>query len=124
MTIAKLQIVGKLSFGWWCGGTVSTVDAGAVIREHRERANLSQEEVAAGLRVTYGAVSQWENGRTHPRRAIALKLDELLGAHGEVAGALGYVTPAPQTETARVLAEILERLAAVEAELGIGPSAR
>lgn len=67
--------------------------AGAVILEHRERSKLSQDEVALALGVTEGAVSQWETGRAHPRRANALRLDALLKADGAITEALGYAAP-------------------------------
>jgi transcriptional regulator with XRE-family HTH domain len=69
------------------------MDAGAEIRQFREAGNYSQEDVALALNVTFGAVSQWETGRTHPRRGTAARLDKFLGAEGVILTALGYAMP-------------------------------
>lgn len=44
----------------------------------RERAGLSQAEVAAVVGVTEGAVSRWESGQRTPRRALNVRYAELL----------------------------------------------
>lgn len=87
-------------------------NAGEVIREFRTKANLSLEEVAAALKVTAGAVGHWENGRFSPRRAVALRLDTLLGADGRITSALGYALPrdvAGELADLRARVELLER---------------
>lgn len=68
-------------------------DSAALIRRFRERAKLSQEDLALAVGVSFGAVSQWETGRTHPRRATAVRLDQSLGANGEIIQSLGYALP-------------------------------
>lgn len=57
----------------------------------RKAAGLTQEQLAARLGVTQGAIAQWENGITHPSyrvlkplsEALGLSLDELLSEGGE-----------------------------------------
>jgi DNA-binding transcriptional regulator YiaG len=57
------------------------------VREIRERARLSQPEIAQAIGTSATAVSQWEAGRRLPRGPAALRyaalLDELDKAHGE-----------------------------------------
>lgn len=109
---------------------MDSTGAGDVIREHRERARLTQDDVAVALGKTEGAVSQWETGRTHPRRATALRLDDLLNAGGAIAGVLGYVKPAATrggpslasvdrrvTELGQLVQELTARVDAQDAEI-------
>lgn len=46
----------------------------ANIKELREKANLTQQELAERLGVTQGAVSQWEAGIVFPRATMLPKL--------------------------------------------------
>lgn len=79
-----------------------------MIRRYRELSELKQDELAAAVGVSFGAVSQWETGRTHPRRAIAMKLDQLLGAGGEIMGALGYAHPEDRTDEISLLRGLVQ----------------
>ncbi len=95
---------------------------GELIREHRERAGLSQAEVALKVGKTDGAVSQWETGRALPRRDVAFKLDRVLGADGQIAAAMGYQLPSDAPSVVGDLAELQvlvntheDRIAALEA---------
>lgn len=81
-----------------------------MIRACREALDLTQEDVALALGVSFGAVSQWETGRTHPRRAVAYKLDGLLQGAGRIFGALGYAVP--KAEPTEVSVSPLDALAA------------
>lgn len=47
-------------------------------REIRERARLSQQEVADALRVHWTTVAHWEAGRRVPRGDVAARYAELL----------------------------------------------
>jgi len=88
--------------------------AAETIRQHRTNAGMSLADVAAILGVTEGAVSQWETGRTSPRRATAIKLDGALSAGGKILEALGYVTPAIPPDVNRIVAAIEELAIRVE----------
>jgi transcriptional regulator with XRE-family HTH domain len=55
-------------------------DMGLRIRQAREEARFSQEDVAAALGITVGAVSQWENRWTLPSRSSLLAFAHLTGA--------------------------------------------
>jgi len=56
------------------------------IRNRREKAGLSQENIAKGLSVSQQAVAKWENGKALPRadklpelaRILNCTIDELL----------------------------------------------
>jgi putative transcriptional regulator len=61
--------------------------AGYLIRTIREELNLTQEELARELGVTFPTVNRWENDRTQPSpmalRQVQLKLQEMgdVGTH-------------------------------------------
>lgn len=59
----------------------------------RKRSGRTVLDIAAAVGVTEGAVRQWESNQTRPRQAKALKLDETLGAGGEILASLGYALP-------------------------------
>ena len=58
-----------------------------IIRQARVAAGMTQEQLAAVVGVTQGAIAQWENGLTHPSYgklkplavALNLTLDDLIG---------------------------------------------
>ena len=60
---------------------------GGNIRAYRKKHDLTQEELAERLGVTYQSVSRWENGATYPdlellpaiAQALSVTADELLG---------------------------------------------
>lgn len=45
----------------------------------RKRANKTQAEVAERLKVSTGAVSQWENKQSYPRAAMLLEIAAFYG---------------------------------------------
>ena len=49
------------------------------ITECREAKGMTQEQLAKLLGVTQGAVSQWENGLTHPAFNMLPRLADVLG---------------------------------------------
>ncbi len=48
------------------------------IKEIRKRLNLSQEEFAKKLRVSFTSVNRWENGQTKPSKLARHQLELLL----------------------------------------------
>ena len=52
---------------------------GEVIRKHRKRTGLTQEEMATRLGVTTPAVNMWENNNTQPDIALLAPIARLLG---------------------------------------------
>jgi transcriptional regulator with XRE-family HTH domain len=56
------------------------VELGAAIREARQAADLSQEDLANALGVRQSSVSQWERGTTAPATWHLLGLLGVLGA--------------------------------------------
>ena len=71
---------------------------------------MSQWELAVALGVTNGAISQWETGRTKPRRSSAQRLDDMLGADGEILAAYGFAGGVSQAEELAQLQERVEQL--------------
>lgn len=51
---------------------------GAKIRQYRERAGLTQKELAAAVGVDPSAVSYWENGQTAPTMNNLVKVASVL----------------------------------------------
>lgn len=49
------------------------------IKKYREKAELSQIDVAESLGVTQGAVSQWEKGESNPSADKLPELAKILG---------------------------------------------
>ena len=72
-----------------------------LIRELRQRANLTQEKLAARLGVTFSTINRWENGRANPsplaRKQIEHCLRELRG-EGRDLLATRFGKPAPRQE--------------------------
>lgn len=69
---------------------------GTMIRKARERQLMSQEELAAKLRVSRSAVNSWERDRSYPRNRIGA-LEEVLGISFDDDSA----QPEPETEWER-----------------------
>ena len=94
------------------------------LAEHRERAGVTQQQLAGQLDVSVSVVSQWERGLVTPRRPMAQRIDDALGADGEVMRAFGYVSSEPGTMTLEELAarvdELRGRLDAYEARQSPG----
>jgi transcriptional regulator with XRE-family HTH domain len=57
---------------------------GQIIREAREKAGLSQEELAQRVGLTQGALSFIERGLVEPRLSTLLRLFDALGLSPEV----------------------------------------
>ena len=49
------------------------------LRAYRKASGISQEQLAAMLGVTQGAITQWETGKTHPGFNKLLTLAGLFG---------------------------------------------
>ncbi|MDX2213687.1 MAG: helix-turn-helix transcriptional regulator [Oculatellaceae cyanobacterium bins.114] len=54
-----------------------------LVRETRQRLNLSQEKFAAKLGVSFQSVNRWENGRTKPLPIALKQIEHLLYQMGE-----------------------------------------
>jgi transcriptional regulator with XRE-family HTH domain len=88
---------------------------GQVIKKWREERGLSQQSLAAELGMSAAAVTQWERGVIVPKRTTAGKLDEVLGAGGEILAAFGYAVPVdPNVRISRLEEQVAELQALVE----------
>lgn len=54
-----------------------------VLKAHRDKARLKQEDVAELLGVSKQTYSKWENGRTEPKASQVNKLSEILKVSAE-----------------------------------------
>src|SRR5437016_2592349 len=68
---------------------------GAVLRRLREAAGLSQSELAGQVPVDKSRLSRWENNKSTPGAATVDRLDELVGAHGDLRRAHAAATTPP-----------------------------
>lgn len=67
------------------------MEIGTIIKKHRRRRDMTQEQLAEYLRVSVSAVSQWESGKTAPDLSLipaicnlfGISADELLGINLE-----------------------------------------
>lgn len=80
-----------------------SVDAASLIRDGRERAGLSQTELARRAGVTQPVVSEYETGRRQPSLPMLLKLVEASGHDVEIqlVHRAGEPEPLPSTATGR-----------------------
>jgi ribosome-binding protein aMBF1 (putative translation factor) len=75
-------------FGSEALSTESLVEALAGrIREERDRANLTQKELARRLRVSERSVQDWEAGRTFPSARMRRRIDRFFERQAERAAA-------------------------------------
>ena len=58
-------------------------EVGWFIRELRLLTELTQEQFAAAIGVTYNTVNRWERGRMKPSRLALKQIEQLLRAQGE-----------------------------------------
>ena len=54
------------------------LDIGQNIRDFRKKNNLTQENLAERLGVTYQSISRWENGTTYPDLELIPAIAEIL----------------------------------------------
>ena len=62
---------------------VKKTEIGGLIREFRLLTELTQEQFAAYLGVTYGTINRWENGRSQPSPIAMQLIQQKLGEVGE-----------------------------------------
>lgn len=44
------------------------MDFPATVKMVREKMNMSQEDLARALNVSFATINRWENGKTHPNK--------------------------------------------------------
>ncbi len=78
---------------------------GDIIREHRVKENLTQEELGAKLFLSKQTVSKWENNRSKPDLETTQKLVEILKIDpSEILGAAkNEESPAPQKNKGKII---------------------
>ncbi len=63
--------------------TIAPVELAALVRETRQRLELSQVKFAEKLGVSFQSVNRWENGRTKPMPIALKQIEFLLHQMGE-----------------------------------------
>jgi len=56
---------------------VVKMDVASLVKELRQRLDLTQEQFAQRVGVTYSTVNNWENGRRVPRPFLMRRLQEM-----------------------------------------------
>ena len=64
------------------GPTVLTTDVPALVRGIRTARNITQEQLAREVGVTFSTINAWENGRHRPIPALVSRLLEIASAAG------------------------------------------
>jgi len=69
--------------------------AGAGLRAIRDKAGMTQQQLADHLGVHYTSVASWESGRNRPSRNNVLLIEEVFGLDGQLLTEFAYagVTP-------------------------------
>ena len=44
------------------------MDFSEIVKMVREKMNMSQEDLARALNVSFATINRWENGKTHPNK--------------------------------------------------------
>ncbi|HCT37752.1 MAG TPA: transcriptional regulator [Firmicutes bacterium] len=44
------------------------MDFSVIVKMVREKMNMSQEDLARALSVSFATINRWENGKTHPNK--------------------------------------------------------
>jgi len=82
----------------------STSDIAATIRDLRARLNLSQEELANRLNVSFATVNRWENGKAQPQGAARDAINKLIeetGGDDQLVFRAPLESPAPDDQPRR-----------------------
>ncbi|MBD1824122.1 helix-turn-helix transcriptional regulator [Cyanobacteria bacterium FACHB-DQ100] len=63
--------------------TIDRTELADLVRETRQRLELSQTNFAARLGVSFQSVNRWENGRTKPLPVVLKQIEHLLVEMGD-----------------------------------------
>ncbi len=63
--------------------TIDQTELAELLRETRQRLELSQAKFAARLGVSFQSVNRWENGRTKPLPIALKQIEQVLHQMGE-----------------------------------------
>ncbi|MEP0918740.1 helix-turn-helix transcriptional regulator, partial [Leptolyngbya sp. DQ-M1] len=63
--------------------TIDRTELADLVRETRQRLELSQAKFAVRLGVSFQSVNRWENGRTKPLPIVLKQLEHLLVQMGD-----------------------------------------
>ena len=68
---------------WFPMPAIDQIELAELVRETRQRLELSQAKFAAKLGVSFQSVNRWENGRTKPLPIVLKQIEHLLHQMGE-----------------------------------------
>ncbi|HLU33612.1 MAG TPA: helix-turn-helix domain-containing protein [Natronosporangium sp.] len=82
-------------------------DLGRRIRRARERARLTQRQLADAVGVDRKTVGNWESGASHPRSSLG-RLESVLGRHGFTIDEEGFTPSEGADAVLRMVIEVLD----------------
>lgn len=91
---------------------------GQALKQRREAAGLSQQQLAVAIEMSVPIVSRWERDANRPSRDAAQRVDDVLNAGGTLVSAFGYANEQPTTiaDLKARIDDLEARLVALEAE--------
>jgi DNA-binding XRE family transcriptional regulator len=92
---SKFYMIGVAEAGRARRRTALTTDVPALVRGIRAARNITQEQLAREIGVTFSTINAWENGRHRPIPALVNRLLDIASAVG-VAAAARRSTQAPR----------------------------
>ena len=67
----------------WLGTLMVKNDFSDLVKEVRNQLNLSQEELAHKIGVSFATINRWENGKTSPSKLARNQFDSLCNKYKE-----------------------------------------
>ena len=58
------------------------MDFPSFVKYAREKLNMSQEEMAHALKISFATINRWENGKTHPNKMAKSVFFDYCEKHG------------------------------------------
>lgn len=84
--------------------------AGQGLRAIRDKAGMTQQQLAAHLGVHYTSIAGWESGRNRPSRKNVLMLEEVFGLDGQLLTEFAYAGVTPFDAMRADLAQLADQV--------------
>lgn len=112
MTLRSVDLINKTKLFTYSNMNTFNARIGTNLREARERAGYTQDEVAAELGVKQGAVAHWEKGRRNISLSRLHRLAEMYGTTVEALVSTGETKTVPSLE--KRLSQLEKKVQAIE----------
>ena len=64
------------------GFEVKSMNFPEIVKTARQKAGMSQEDLARALNVSFATINRWENGKTHPNQLTQAVFFDFCQKHG------------------------------------------